>query len=45
MGFIGCGVIAAATVTGLCSGPNPPSKVWVSPRNTEKSAYLAQKFS
>jgi pyrroline-5-carboxylate reductase len=45
LGFIGTGYISSVMITGLCSSQNPPEKIIVSPRNSEQSAQLADKFS
>ena len=44
MGFIGIGTIASAVITGICSLPNAPNQIILSPRNATKSAYLASQF-
>ena len=47
IGFVGCGTIASAIVTGLCTLPvnTPrPEKIVVSPRNKSKSAALRTAF-
>ena len=46
IGFVGCGTIAAAICTGLCTLPpvEQPSRIVLSPRNKEKSKMLASKF-
>ncbi len=45
IGFIGTGNIASALVRGLCASARPPSRILVSPRNTEKAARLAAEFA
>jgi pyrroline-5-carboxylate reductase len=45
IGFIGTGNIASAMVRGLCASARPPSRILVSPRNTEKAARLAAEFA
>jgi pyrroline-5-carboxylate reductase len=45
IGFIGTGNIASALVRGLCRSALPPSRILVSPRNTEKAARLAAEFA
>lgn len=44
IGFIGTGVIASALVTGFCSGKDPDHRIYLSPRNAERAAELADKF-
>ena len=46
IGFIGCGTISSAIVTGLCTllPADRPSKIVLSPRNSEKAAALASQF-
>jgi len=46
LGFVGCGTIASAIVTGLCTLPraNRPTKITLSPRNAKKAAALALQF-
>ena len=47
IGFVGCGTIASAIVTGLCTLPDTmarPSSIIVSPRNRAKSAALRAAF-
>lgn len=45
VGFIGCGTIATAIVTGICTLEAFPFKsVLLSPRNAQKSKYLHTKF-
>jgi pyrroline-5-carboxylate reductase len=46
LGFIGTGQITTAIVTGLCKFENNDSRnnIWVSPRNREKSAALANAY-
>jgi len=46
LGFIGTGQITTAIVTGLCTCENGGNQnnIWVSPRNTEKSAALANAY-
>ena len=47
MGFVGCGTISTAMVTGLCTAPREqdrPRKIILSPRNAAKAAALAKKF-
>ena len=45
-GFVGCGTISTAIITGLCTLPlsQRPSNIIVSPRNKEKAQSLAQTF-
>jgi pyrroline-5-carboxylate reductase len=43
-GFIGTGTITSALVTGLCTSAHPPQSVWITPRNPQKAAYLAERF-
>ena len=45
-GFIGCGTITSAIVTGLCTLPlaERPTAIIVSPRNAAKAAALASQF-
>ena len=45
LGFIGTGNITTALVEGLCTAQDPPLSVLVSPRNAEKAARLAARFS
>lgn len=45
LGVIGVGNIAAALLTGLATGPNPPGRVLLSPRNAAQSAALAARFA
>ncbi len=44
IGFIGTGVIASALVTGICSGNDLDHRIYLSPRNAERAAKLAEKF-
>lgn len=44
-GFIGTGAITSALVTGLCTSDTPPEAIWVSPRNREKAAHLADAYA
>ena len=46
MGFVGCGTISVAIITGLCTLPpsQRPARIVVSPRNAKKSSALAAKF-
>mgnify|MGYP006180581059 CR=1 FL=1 len=43
-GFVGTGTMSSAIVRGLCTLPEPPASVVVSPRNAEKAAALAAEF-
>lgn len=45
LGFIGTGTITHAIVTGLCSAPDPPPQIWVSPRSKRRAWELAASFS
>lgn len=45
LGFIGTGNITTVLVEGLCTAQDPPASILVSPRNAEKAARLALKFS
>ena len=45
LGFIGIGRIAAAVVEGVATSSGPTPRMWVSPRNTAKSAELAMRFA
>lgn len=45
LGFIGTGIITSAMVTGFCKSEGPPDQILVSPRNAEKAAALAERFS
>ncbi|WP_258002224.1 pyrroline-5-carboxylate reductase [Burkholderia sp. WAC0059] len=42
IGFIGTGTITEAVVSGIATAPGLPPEIWVSPRNAEVSARLAQ---
>ena len=44
-GFIGTGEITKAIVTGMCTTDNPPETIWVSPRNRNNAARLANTFA
>ncbi|MGQ0676574.1 MAG: NAD(P)-binding domain-containing protein [Rhodospirillales bacterium] len=44
LGFIGTGPIAAAMAAGLCTAPEPPERILVSPRNAGTAADLARRF-
>jgi len=44
VGFLGVGTINAAVITGLCTGPSPPERVVLSPRNAQRAAALASAF-
>jgi len=44
IGFIGTGAITEAVVTGLCTLPDPPSRIEVSPRNVVRARALSEKF-
>lgn len=41
LGFVGTGTITASIVTGLCGGPGPSNRIWLSPRNADVAARLA----
>ena len=45
IGFIGIGNIASAVIEGLVTAPGQAPKVLLSPRNTAKSAALAERFA
>lgn len=45
IGFVGVGAIAEAVITGLCIGNEARGSFVVSPRNAERAARLAEKFS
>ena len=40
VGFVGTGTMSSAIVRGLCTLPEPPASVVVSPRNAQKAAAL-----
>lgn len=44
LGFIGTGEITAAMVTGFCTARHRPDRIYLSPRNAEKAAALAELF-
>jgi pyrroline-5-carboxylate reductase len=44
IGFVGTGTITEAVVTGLCTLPDPPPRITVSPRNAERARLLAERF-
>jgi pyrroline-5-carboxylate reductase len=44
-GFIGTGGITTAIVTGLCTSDHPPEAIWLSPRNRENAARMAEEFA
>ncbi|MFA5028607.1 MAG: NAD(P)-binding domain-containing protein [Candidatus Methylomirabilota bacterium] len=45
IGFIGVGSIASAVVTALVAAPGPAPAILLSPRNTAKSAALAERLT
>jgi len=45
IGFIGTGTIAAALVTGFCSGGDLDHQIFLSPRNAARGAELAGRFA
>ena len=45
IGFIGTGTITAAMVAGLCAAPASPAQILVGPRNPNKAADLARRFT
>ena len=45
LGIIGTGAIAEAVVTGLCTSSQPPQRILLSPRNTNRAQNLAGRFS
>ena len=45
LGFIGTGEITVAMVTGFCTAPRRPDRIYLSPRNAEKAAALAGRFA
>lgn len=45
LGFVGVGEIVSHVVKALCTGPNPPEKILLSPRSTHRSSALAAQFS
>lgn len=44
LGFVGTGEITAAMVTGFCTAPHRLDRIYLSPRNAEKAAALAERF-
>ena len=44
LGFVGVGEIVSHVVKALCTGPNPPERILLSPRSTHRSAHLANQF-
>jgi len=44
LGFIGTGTISSAIVTGLCTGPEPPMPIWLSPRSEQTAHTLARSY-
>ncbi|MEH6446314.1 MAG: NAD(P)-binding domain-containing protein [Oceanospirillaceae bacterium] len=44
LGFIGTGAIAEAMIQGFCTAKQPVESVWLSPRNVDRSARLAQTY-
>lgn len=45
IGVIGTGNIAVAVIRGLCNAAPAPKRIFLSPRNAEKSATLAKEFA
>jgi pyrroline-5-carboxylate reductase len=44
LGFVGIGTINSAVIRGLCTAPNPPKRIIISPRSGSKAAALKAEY-